>query len=57
MRIGDFKFLASGWGYIKERKGYAVMYGNDDCFVYVVGYMSRYQAKKEIKRILKQDQS
>ena len=54
MRLGEFKFFSGDWGVIKERKGYAVMYGNNDCFAYVVGYFSRYQAKKEIKRMTRQ---
>ncbi|WP_445775074.1 hypothetical protein [Shewanella sp.] len=53
MKIGDFKFISGGWGIAKERKGYAVMFGDDDCFAYVIAYLSRYQAKKEIKRIQK----
>lgn len=54
MKIGEFTFLNGDWGIVKERKGYSIMYGNDDCFAYVAGYMSRYQAKKEIKRITKE---
>lgn len=53
MKIGEFKFLDGDWGIVKERKGYAVMFGNDDCFAYVAGYMFRHQAKKEITRITK----
>tara|TARA_B100000809_G_C15136862_1_gene531014 strand:- start:539 stop:703 length:165 start_codon:yes stop_codon:yes gene_type:complete len=51
MKIGEFRFLDDKWGIVKERKGYAIVFGNDNCFAYVVGYFTRYQAKKELERI------
>ena len=52
MKSLEYRFIKSGWGLAKHRKDYALIFGDDEYFAYVAVGFTRYQAKKEIKRIL-----
>lgn len=54
MRQGEHTLLQNGWGVSKHNKKYALIFGDNEQFSYVAVGFSRLQAKKEIKRIIKQ---